>query len=237
MDNNFNPNANINPPINTAVAPAPVTPPAEPVYAYNSNSQEQQPKKFPIPPKIIFIILGAVVLIEVIFTIKALIAPLPGSTPPANQAAAPSAVGAKAGKISLVASKPVFRVGETVPVSVIVDTGGSKLAGADVLVSFDPKMLEATAAGLIKKKMFDEYPLLSVDQEKGLVSISGIKSSKAGFAGTGQFALINFTAKTAGKASLAVGFKKGSTTQSNLIEANTAKNILEQVGNLAITIQ
>lgn len=237
MDNNFNPNPNINPPINTPVAPAPVTPPAAPVYAYNSNSQEQQPKKFPIPPKIIFIILGIIVLIEVIFTIKALIAPLPGSTPPANQAAVPSAVGAKIGKISLVTSKSVFRVGETVPVSVIVDTGGNRVTGVDVLVNFDPKILEATTAGLVKKKMFDEYPLLSVDQKKGLVSISGIKSAKNGFVGAGQFAVINFTAKTVGKASLVIDFKKGSTTASNLIESNTAKNILEQVGNLEVTIQ
>lgn len=193
------------------------------------------PKKFSFSPKIIFIILGLVVLVEVILAVKTLLTPL--GPAPANKSSASPTTAKTAGKISLTSSKTVFQTGEAVPVEVTVDTGGSTIAGADVLIKFDPKVLEASSDGLLRGRIFEEYPLLSVNSSQGLISISGINRSKNGFKGTGRFALINFKAKQAGIASLKIDFQKGSTVNSNLVEISTANNILDQVNNLEITIR
>ncbi len=121
--------------------------------------------------------------------------------------------------------------------AVLVDTGSYSVSGIDLIVHFDPKVLEAASGSLVKGKILDEYPYLSVDSKKGLISISGISSSKNNFTGTGQFALINFKSKLPGKTSLSIDFKPGSTTASNLVDVATSKNILEQVNNLELNIQ
>lgn len=185
-------------------------------------------------PKIIFIILGIIILVEVVYAIRVLATPVP----PPSQPVPEKIVEKTAGKISLNVPKTSLAVNEAVPVSVVVDTGGYEVDGVDVVVSFDPKVLEASKAGLVKGEIFDEYPLQSVDASKGLIYISGVNSSKTGFKGTGQFAVINLKAKGAGKASLTIDFvRKGATTDSNLVEMGTSKDILETVDNLELSVQ
>jgi len=185
-------------------------------------------------PKIIFIILGMIVLAEVVYAVRVLTLPVSTSPPPARKVTAQKT----AGSISLNASKTNLKVNETVAVSVMVDTGGHTVNGIDLVVSFDPKVLEITQTGLIKGKIFDEYPLLSADAKKGLISILGISSSNTGFKGNGEFAIINIKAKTAGKASLLIDFKgKGDTRDSNLVETNGSEDILERVNSLELIVQ
>lgn len=195
-----------------------------------NNNQERVKKTF-LSPKIIFIILGLAVAVELIYALKVLTAPIALTSPP--KVVAPVKVAA----ISLSAPKKNFTVGETIPVTVNIDTGKFDILGVDLVVRFDPKIVEATPAGLIRGKMFNEYPLLSVDKSKGLISISGISSLGSSFRGTGQFAQLNLKAKAPGKVSLVIDFQKGSTTASNLVERASSKNILESVYNLELAIQ
>lgn len=188
-------------------------------------------RKF-ITPKNIFLSLGVILLIEVIFAVKTLTAPTP---PPATPPKA--GVQSKAGEISLNVSKTSFQVAETVPVLVLVDTGDHQVAGVDLIVHFDPKILEATSADLVKGKIFDDYPAVSVDANKGLISISGIASLQNNFKGKGLFATLNLKAKAAGKASVTIDFQKGSTTDSNLVEASSSQDVLERVVNLELVVK
>lgn len=190
-------------------------------------------KKFFFRPKIIFIILGIVILTEVAYAVKV----LTSSVPTAPLLPAKTTIQKTAGTISLTVSKTTFSLKEMVPVSIMVDTAGKAVEGVDLIVNFDPNILEATPAGLIKGKIFDEYPLMSVDSKKGLISISGISDLKNGFTGKGQFATLNLKAKVVGKTSLTIDFKKNSTTDSNMVEDNTSQDILENVDNIIITIQ
>lgn len=188
-------------------------------------------KKFFTIPKIIFLALGVIILIELIIVARTLI--LPVSSPLPESKTSPESVA----KISLNNPSQNLSVGETVPVWVVVDTGGKSISGADLILKFNPQILEATRGALIKGKIFDEYPLVSVDTKKGLISISGIDNLNNSFNGVGQFAMINFKAKIPGKTSLTIDFNKGSTTASNLVEATTSENILETVDNLELEIR
>lgn len=181
--------------------------------------------------KIIFAILGIVLLGEFIYAVRVLTSPIP-SPPPKS----PS-IQKTVGKISLTVPKTSFSVTEVVPVSVIVDTAGQTVDGVDLVVHFDPKILEASSAGMIQGRIFDEYPAVLVDSKKGLIAISGIASLENSFKGTGTFAAINLRAKTPGKTSLIIDFQKGSTTDSNLVETATSKDILEVVDNLELDIR
>ncbi|OGE65082.1 hypothetical protein A3I48_02410 [Candidatus Daviesbacteria bacterium RIFCSPLOWO2_02_FULL_36_7] len=206
------------------------------VYVNNQTNNQTGPQKiksFFTVPKIIFAVLGIVILVEVIIVIRSLISPASSLPQVSNQAGVVSTTA----KISLNTAKTSLRAGEGVSVAVAVDTGEKAVSGADLIVRFDPKVLEASGTAIIKGKIFDEYPLVSVDAKNGLISISGVSSLNKSFKGSGQFALINFKAKTPGKTSLTIDFKKGSTTASNLVDVSTSQNILDTVDNLELEIQ
>lgn len=185
--------------------------------------------------RVIFAVFGLIILIEIISAIKTLNPSAPLLVPPENKQSV--VISPNMARISLSASNTTFRVKENIPVSIGINSGGRKLSGVDLIIKFNPKILEASAGAIIKGKLFEEYPLASVDTKKGLVSISGVNSAKRNFKGTGRFALINFKAIASGSASLVVNFKKGSTIDSNLVEEDTSKNILETVDNLQFRIQ
>lgn len=190
-----------------------------------------QPKKFSVP-KIIFIVLGVALVAEVIYAGWSLFPKSVGGPLPVASNVEQSVAG-----ISLTAPKQSFQIDEIIPVLVTIDSGSKTISGVDLIVQYDPEILEVTKQGLIAGSIFDEYPLMSVDSEKGLISISGISNLGGSFAGKGEFVTLNFKAKQVGSTSLTVNFEKDITTASNLVEVNTSKNILEEVDNLEIIIE
>ncbi|MBU1000744.1 cohesin domain-containing protein [Patescibacteria group bacterium] len=188
-------------------------------------------KSFVSLPRFIFLILGLILLAELIYAIQVLTLPVPpveGRLP----------IQLKAGKILLNVPKNTYQINEVVPVAVNIDTGSQAVNGVDVIINYDPKILEATPGGLLKGRIFEEYPNMTVDAGKGLIAVSGINNSQDGFGGIGQFAAINFRAKIAGTTLLTIDFKgKGSTIDSNLVETGISKDILEQVVNLELVVQ
>lgn len=190
-------------------------------------------KKYFAGPKIIFAILGLILLVEVIYATKVLTTPAP-TPPPVVRKSIPLKT---AGRISLVSPRTNYKVKDSIAVSVMVNTGGQTINGADLIVHFDPKFLEATTGGLIKGRILDEYPLVSLDAKKGLISISGISSLKKGYRGSGLFATLNFKAKAIGNTSLMIDFTKGATTDSNLVESSASKDILESIDNLQLNVK
>lgn len=188
-------------------------------------------KKYLISPKIIFVILGIVILVELVYAAKILTQPTP---PPISKTA--SSVKTEE-KLFLIATKTVYKVDELIPVSVRIDSRAHLISGADLIVNFDPKVIEVTPEAIIKGSFFSEYPMLAVDKNKGMIAISGVTKFAGGIKGVGLFARLNLKAKTPGKVSLTIAFNKGSTTDSNLVAANTSEDILESVGNLDLIIQ
>lgn len=142
------------------------------------------------------------------------------------------------GTIVLDSDKTVYSLGETVPVKIRIATGGTPIESVDLVLKYDPNLLEASrSAGLITLgKIFQDFPIYDTDG-KGEVVISGITPiGNEGFTGIGELATVNFTAKAIGKTSIKVDFKKDSTTDSNLVKINTTKDILSRVEDLDLNI-
>lgn len=203
------------------------------------DRNQKKVKKMFSGPKIIFLLLGIILLAEVVYAVKVLTFNTPSPAPVKSSTKNNTAVEKQtAGRISLKVPKVNIVLGEVIPLSVMVDTGTYKINGADLIIRFDPKVLEATSASLVKGKIFDEYPLSSVEAKNGLIVISGVSSLGNNFNGIGQFATINLKAKATGRTSLAVDYKgKNITVDSNLVEASTSKDILENVDNLELIVQ
>lgn len=198
------------------------------------NMQLSSTKKW-FTPKTIFIVLGIAAVVEIIFGIRSLISPMPSSSSPTTT----NSQTITAGKIVLVSRRSEYKVGNTVPVFIRIYTGNHQTTGSDVILHFDPKVLEATSsAALLKGKIYSEYPKLEVDPKLGLIIISGISGlNKPNFSGIGVLSTINFKAKTVGKTNLTLDFKPGSTTDSNVTDATSGKDILGSVTNLTLTIK
>lgn len=203
---------------------------------YNAPTPLPKKKFFGInfTPKIIFIILGIVVLIEIIIAVKNLTAPV--ATPVTLVGNTNRSI-PKVATISLTTAKTAYKIGEIIPVSVTVDTAGRLIDGVDFILQYDPKILEVKDQDIIKGTLFDDYPLAAVDSSRGLVTMSGISNAQNGILVSGQFVTINFKAKARGKTALTIDFQKDTTIHSNLVEASTLSNVLGQVNNLEINIQ
>lgn len=189
-------------------------------------------RKF-LTPKTIFLSLGVILLIEVIFAVKTLTAPTSPRPPLAQPESQPGKV-----NLSLEAVGRDFKVGEIVTVNVRVNTGGHRTDGVDLVLKFDPKILEASTASLIKTTIYPDYPQMKVDAKAGLVQISGISGLDGKtFKGAGVFATINFKARAAGETTLTVNFTPGKTDDSNIVESLSGNDILESVSNLNLSVQ
>lgn len=194
-----------------------------------NTAQNTTPKRFPFGPKIIFVILGAVLLIEVLYAISVLSSP---SAPPSEPAPA------KQVSISLSSPLSEFVVKDVVPVEVRLDTGSHDTEGTDLVLKFDPKILEATAGAVVRGTVYPEYPQVRIDNKAGSIQISGISGLQGkSFRGQGVFANINFRAKAKGEVDLTVNFTRGKTDDSNVVEALSGNDILESVTDLTLTVK
>lgn len=195
------------------------------------NQEPVEQKKWSFGPKIIFGLIGIILVVETIYAFRTFSKPLP--PPP------PKIQPISGGKIVLVSPKKEYKVGETIPVAVRVVTGGHQSDGTDANLRFDTKILEASSPANLKKgTIYPEYPLLSVDPKAGLIRISGISAvGKTPFNGIGVLATVNFKAKTAGVSKITLDFKLGATDDSNIVDSSSSQDILEEVFNLELTIK
>ncbi len=207
------------------------------IFTYKSEKSEnsQKPPKIGLPIlKIIFIVFAAVIAFELLMGAKTLFTPIKvvKKTPVAV------VVSVSEGSIDLTAEKSAYKIGEIVPVLIKVSTGNHLISGVDLVLKYDPSMLEASGSSLMKGSVFDEYPQINIDSKNGILRSSGLISpAKSGFRGSGDFGKINFSAKAPGVAIISLEFTPNATNESNMVELETIKNILGKVGNVKINIQ
>lgn len=182
-------------------------------------------------PKWIFVILGMVVLIELIVGIRT----LTKSNVSTGQSGSSAAVSSK-GRIALRTSQQTITVGDTVAVLVEV-TSPFPSIGVDIMAKFDPKVLQASDSAIQKGVIFPQFPVAKIDSD-GLVRISAITTPEVkSFSGKGILATINFKALKKGKTTISLDFTKGSTADSNIVSEGPARDFLEEVSNLEVTIK
>lgn len=174
--------------------------------------------------RIIFAILGVVIIVEMILLIQTFL------SPPAKILEVPRPV--SEGQIIIHSDKSNMPVGDNAIITVKISTGGRTTDGVDLVLHFDPEKLEAKA--ITKGAAYQEYPVESVDNSNGIIRVSGI--TQTGFNGMDVLTQIEFKAKSSGKTTISAEFKPGVTTDSNIIETGSTNDILGAVYNADLII-
>lgn len=143
----------------------------------------------------------------------------------------------RAASFSLKPESGVFKSGEILETAVILDTTLFKTSGVGCLIDFDPNLLEVMEIN--QTDIFGLFPTKKFDNKQGKIKISGISWNvslgKPGtpFSGEETLATIKFKVKPVIKETKTkitfefAGF--GKTTDSNIMEAKTAKDVLRNV--------
>lgn len=181
--------------------------------------------------RIVYALFGIVLIAELILGAKTLLSPLPKITTRSLQPLS-------GGSISLLSDKLTYKLGETVSVKINVWTGGYNSSGTDIVLNYNPKVLQASPSGFIRGTIYSDYPKVSVDVIKGVIRISGAAvSAKQGFSGAGEFGIFKFIARTKGTTDITVDFKEGHTDDSNIMILSTNEDHLQKVKNLKLKLE
>jgi hypothetical protein len=134
--------------------------------------------------------------------------------------------------------KKSFKIGEVIPVQIKVVTAGKPTDSVDVIVKYDPSILEASSSGFFELgRIYPEYPVADIDRKQGLVQLSATTPvGQNGFSGIGTLVTFNFKAKVSGQTEVSLAFQKNSTYESNLVLSNTNQDILANVINTDFNI-
>lgn len=197
------------------------------------SSGIKQKLKSLLQPKVVYLVLILVIIIELALNLPGLISNKAGP----DKITQPQAI-SKA-KLVVLSDREEFLVGDDVDVLVKLATGGQTVQGADLILTFDPSVLEASSSSqIILGKIFASYPQSKIDPA-GSVKITGIiGENQLGYNGMGEFASFKLKAKKAGTTSLKVEFDSStnSSTDSNILKANSTEDVLEKVYDLNISI-
>lgn len=207
---------------------------AEPIIVQNSLMPKG--KRF-LPtslPKTVFLILSVIIALELVWGAYYLLRPsqVDRSTSSA-QALEPVE---KSATIRLISSKIKFNVGENVVVDVVVE-GNSRVVGVDLSLNYDPKVLSLEPSGFSRGSLFSEYLGAVVDKQKGMFTVSGVSDPGVNLDGGKKFGTLTFKALGKGNAMLNIEFKEDVTTDSNVIDGRSSRDILGNVGNLKISVR
>jgi len=146
--------------------------------------------------------------------------------------------------LSLTPNKGTFKSGKNFTVEIIVDSKSYQSSAVGARLNFPPEFLEVLE--IVPGNIFGLYPAKKFDNKIGKINISGlswnVSLGKPGipFSGKATFAKIKFLVKPVVKKTIAsVNFyflNFGNTTDSNIMEAKTAKDVLGKVKNCQFTL-
>lgn len=142
-------------------------------------------------------------------------------------------------------SKAIIR-GTPFKTEIILNTKDRQVNGVDALILYDPQMLTVVdsietvpAIQVANGDLFPSLLVNHVDQETGRITLTASRLNKqtSPVTGLGTLAIITFTAQQVGNTTLSFLFDDAQTNTSNVIEAETSKNILTHVQDVQIEIK
>lgn len=133
-----------------------------------------------------------------------------------------------AGVMGIYPEKNKVKVGGIFDLSVTASTSKGNIAGADAIINFSPEYLNIES--IEEGELFDLYPLKKIDNEKGIVKVTGFGAQENYQLNQEiDFFSMKLRAKKAGTTQIAINFQKDKTNLSNVVEAGTSRNILGTV--------
>lgn len=145
--------------------------------------------------------------------------------------------------ISLLPESKTLKVGDTISVDIVLDTGGEEIYGVDInSLRYDPTLLGVVNAGTGKaEKEIKAGTLMGINAENkvddsvGTIKFSQLSSPETKFNGKGVLATVTFKTKKEGTAKIDFDFNVGSTTDTNV--AGKAGDLLGSVSNATYLIE
>lgn len=178
--------------------------------------------------KAVYIVLILIIAVELVIGVRALLSP-----PPQINKLQP----VSDGQVVLASDNKSVKVGEEVEIIVKLYTGGHSTVGTDLVLKYDPTFLEASDNFFEEGVAYPDYPGVTSDQNSGELLISGVISpDKKGFNGFEEFGTVKLKALKNGKTQVKVEANSGSTTDSNIIEVASAKDVLAGASSLDVYI-
>ncbi len=128
-----------------------------------------------------------------------------------------------------------YNVNETFDLKVILDTGGTKVGGADIYLTFDQNKLNLV--DIENGTIFGQYVGETINNTNGTSAISGISNSQdTDYTGNDTFVILRFKALSPGQVEVKFNFTPGSTKDTNAIDPNSFADLLTSVTNGSYTI-
>lgn len=188
---------------------------------------------------VIFIGTGVILVGELIWAGRILVRPTTAPAPGTRTSVAQSVRTSVLATVNLRSGQTNVKVGEKFTVAAEISTKRAT-DGTDLIITYDPKILTVVkskgGSPMQVGNLYSDYPMNSVDEKSGRVIVSGISSQENGVVASGIFGTLTFQAKASGQTLIGVDFKSGSTTDSNVIEAKTGRDLLGQVNSLPVTV-
>jgi hypothetical protein len=160
------------------------------------------------------------------------------TSPSARTAGAEGATAVTPASITLTPDYGTFAVGEASDVEVHLDTDGHDAAGVDLMVRYDPGVLEVRDADpgtpglqILPGNTLDNALHNRVDAALGEIHYSANNEDWAAFRGSGLLATIPFTVVAAiDDTDVSVYHGDGWTAETNVVESGTAQDVLAVAG-------
>ena len=142
--------------------------------------------------------------------------------------------------LSLLPASGTYKVNQEFDVKIMVNTGGVSIDGVDAILQYDPTVLEVvdkneklSGVQIATTELFPQYLGNKIDA--GTIMISGLVDLGGGSFKNNSaqsMAVITFKALAAApNTEVKFQFTPKSTTDSNMVETQSAEEILAQVGN------
>lgn len=148
-----------------------------------------------------------------------------------------------AATLSLSPASGTFNSGCPFTLSIILDTLGAKTDGTDAILIYDSSRFAISTSSIAPNtSVYPDFPGNNVDEAAGKITISGLGSVNTPYSAKGTLASLNFTVKDAAPAGATqIKFEfdpadKQKTTDSNVVERDTIRDVLNEVvdGNYTI---
>lgn len=122
-----------------------------------------------------------------------------------------------------------YSPGTTYTVGITLDSAGKVIDGADVVIKFNPAVAKVEETKVTTTPVFEQFPLNQVDNVAGQIRFSGLTFNQRAI--TGVIGTFRFRPLAKGEVNFTFDFTPGATTDSNIADHATAKDILGEVEN------
>lgn len=196
---------------------------------------DQQKQDF---KKIIVVLLVLLLLFVAIFFLRFWKkTPLGQNFNPKTSKVVPTTAEILVGKFSLDPAEEKIKAGGQFTLKIAFSAPGKRIDGADVILRFDPQMLQALEA--TAGTYFSLYPRKEIKKE-GTIQVTAFTPSSDKILSESDeilFLTVSFKALKAGVSQITFDYQKGRTNLTTLVESKTSKNILGSVNQAKIIIQ